>query len=291
MPRLLLSCCLLSSLVGCLVPPSAPPPVYRMQRTARAPQPVAPLHTGQPLRGPVELAWSTSTALARAAHADPARDVDVSQLALRGELRVRVNRAFSIAAIHERSAGSAGHTREAAADTAARASTPVGPAPLATRGAPHGSGLALRYAIPLDGRLTLGIDLEVVGWTLPVATRVTCIRNCERAVDTGDTHETIFELLPGGAITPSYRIGRLTAFGGLYLRAHPDLGATGTWTSEDRSTASRPGDPPLTVLLHAGAAYRFRGGLSVLVAASQSVVSEPTAYGPSLTAGLELALR
>ena len=110
-----------------------PPPVYRVQRTARVPHPAAPLRTGEPLAGPIELSVGASSIgdVMSPELVDEHASVEVAREQMRGEVRIRLGKRGEIAPIFEQAmAGS----MQALDSTQA----PV------ESGAPTGIGLATR---------------------------------------------------------------------------------------------------------------------------------------------------
>src|SRR5688572_18415296 len=79
-----------------------PPPVYRVQRSARVPRPTVPLRTGQPLSGPFELSLGASSVAntMRPRAGDETKALEVPSHQLRGELRIRLFERAEVAAIH-----------------------------------------------------------------------------------------------------------------------------------------------------------------------------------------------
>src|SRR5262245_5859433 len=89
-------------LVGCV-----PPPVYRVQRTARVPHPAAPLRTGEPLAGPVELSVGASSVgdVTKPELVDEQAAIEVAREQMRAELRIRLGRRGELAPIFETAMG------------------------------------------------------------------------------------------------------------------------------------------------------------------------------------------
>lgn len=125
---------LVLSAVGCV-----PPPVYRVQRTARVPHPAAPLRTGEPLDGPIELSvGASSLGDAREPElVDKQASIEVPREQVRAELRIRLGRRGA--------RGELAPIFEIGAPGSMQALDPT-QAPVES-GAPTGYGLAGRYSI------------------------------------------------------------------------------------------------------------------------------------------------
>lgn len=264
---------LLVVLAACL-----PPPVYRVQRDARVAHATAPLWSGSPMQGPVELSFGASSLVeTRAARLgdDPTVASEVPSLQLRGELRFRVARVGQLAFIHDHAIAS---TYRALDPTQA----PV------DHGSAQSLGIALRDAVPVGAvpGLSIGFGIELLEWWLPYVEYRTCVERCDGvpAQEMTSGTDTLFE--PAMHLVPSYRTGRVTLFAGIYGTPHARVARKGTeysWTDYDsdltRSSAN--------FILHAGAEVTF-GSVSVLAQVQQDLVTDPVSYGPSL--GVALAL-
>jgi hypothetical protein len=265
----------LACLAGCLNPP-----VYQVQRSVRAPRATVPLRTGQPLAGPVELTVGASNAanLSRPKLGDENAAVEVPTYQGRGELRVRLAKNGELALIHERGVGDSAIKLDST-------QAPIG------EGSPHGTGFAVRYAAPTE-HLVIGIEMELMAWSLPYVEYRTCVENCEfhpqsqqMMIDRGTATKPTF----GFGLTPSYQHGNLTLFGGAFARNHPTIERKGTEISSFNDEDVSQG--PLNLLLHAGAAYRFGGWLTAMLVINQDLIQDPVRYGPGLGFALSAALK
>jgi hypothetical protein len=255
-----------------------PAPVYRVQRAARVPHAAVPLRTGQPLAGPVELTVGASNLddVIAPERGDAATGVEVARRQVRGELRFRIGRHGEAALVHERGVGPPAHRLD------------DGTAPIGD-GDPHGTGGALRYAILDDTRkFALGIDVEVLQWSLPYVEYRTCVENCVGSSGTTIDRGTVHETTVGFGLTPTYRHRRWVVFGGAFVRNHPTVVRKGTEYSTMNSEDVEGG--PTNVLLHAGFAYQLLDGISVLLLGHQNVTTDPVRYGPGLAVALSASL-
>jgi hypothetical protein len=247
-----------------------PVPQYRVQRAARVPPPTVPLRTGQPLAGPIELTLGTTTSTMRPRAGNETTALEVPDHQVRGELRIRFFERAEIAFIHERAVGRATQIDDTQAET--------------DTGQPYGGGVALRGSIaPSGAPWSVGIDVEFMGWSVPYAEERTCIAECEGVPAHQSIRSRSAEGTFGFGITPAYRLGKLSLFGGGFLRNHPTVVRKGTEYSQFNNEDTEAG--PVNVLLHAGAAYRM-GPITALLLVHQNLDRDPVIYGP----GIGLAL-
>ena len=267
----LLVCSLL--LAGCL-----PVPTFQVQRAARVPHATVPLRTGQPLRGPVELTVGMSSAsdVIDARRGNDRASVEVPERQARGEFRVRAGRWTEIAAVTERGFESSSRKLD-------REQASVGP------GSPNAFGFAVRQALPvtMDRKWWIGLEVELMAWTLPYVEYRTCVENCDSVpYSTVDRDDTSVMTL-GLGITPSYRAGPLSIFGGVFARNHPTIVRKGLEYEEGSEDVE---NGPLNALVHLGAAYRFNEVLSALAVVSQNVTTDPVRYGPTVGVAISATL-
>ncbi|HEY5926142.1 MAG TPA: hypothetical protein VIV11_30865 [Kofleriaceae bacterium] len=260
-------------LVGCI-----PAPVYRVQRTARVPHPAAPLRTGEPLAGPVELSVGASSVgdVTKPELVDEDASLEVAREQMRGELRVRVGRRGEITGIFESAMG-----KMVALDSS---QAPV------EQGLPTGIGFATRYSFDLGAPgLSFGLGGEVMSWRIPYVEYRTCIEYCEEngAAYMQENHG--FESVEtfGLSLVPTYRTGNVAVFAGAYARRHPTIKRKGTELYEYDSDYDVDGGN-YNWMLNAGVEYRMPV-VSVLAHVQQNLTRDPVQYGPSF--GLAIAFR
>jgi hypothetical protein len=90
----------------------------------------------------------------------------------------------------------------------------------------------------------------------------------------------------GLGITPSYRTGRVTVFGGVFARNHP---TTLRKQYDTQVPATDDGDVqngPFNVLVHAGVEIALTSAVSALVQIHQDLVANPVQYGPAVGVAL-----
>ena len=119
--------------------------------------------------------------------------LEVPDHQVRGELRARLFERAEAAAIYERAIGSATKIDETQADVES--------------GQPFGGGMALRYSIAPRGEpWSIGLDLEVMRWSVPYTEIRTCVENCEGVAGQQTIHGESGEMTWGFGVTPAFRL-------------------------------------------------------------------------------------
>ena len=253
-----------------------PPPVYRVQRAARVPRPAVPLRTGEPLSAPIELTVGASSLgqTKRPTAGNEMKALEIPDHQVRGELRIRFFERGELAIIHERAIGHATKIDETQADV--------------DSGQPWGGGAAARYAIhPHGAPWSVGLDFELMSWIVPYSEIRTCVKNCEDVDNYQEIRSSSGEMTWGFGITPSYRLGRVSLFGGMFLRNHPTIVRKGSELYEDNDEDTETGPP--NVLLHAGVAVRF-SAFTALLLVNQNIDRDPVFYGPGIGLAISAAI-
>jgi hypothetical protein len=265
---------LLLVLVGCV-----PPPVYRVQRTARVPHPAAPLRTGEPIAGPVELSVGASSFgdVRSPELVDEQASIEVAREQMRAELRIRLGKRGELVPIFEQALGNVMRLDPTQA--------PVG------SGAPTGLGLGARYSMDTDAPgFAIGLGVEAMSWEIPYVEYRTCVANCEEnsapTMQVNRGYASVGTL--GLSLTPTYRRGPVALFAGAYTRRHPTIVRKGTEQFAQNSSARDVDGGNYNVVVNAGIEYRLPV-VSVLATVQQNLTSDPVQYGPSF--GLAIALR
>ena len=251
--------------------------VGNVQRSARVPHPAVPNSTGQPMSSQADLSVGASsvTDLVAPAVGDPSQAVEVPGTQLRGEFRLRATENSFVGVVHER--GFASTSQQ----------------PDSTQ-APVGKGDVLGYGIVVGGsvqtsmpELRIGLVGEFMIWNVPYVEYQTLAPGFP-------TNYTIIErgsdnvATLGVGVSPSYKVGQLTAFGGLFARNHPT-----TLRKEFNTNLVDGGDVeegPFNILIDAGVAYDFTKQLSGSFVLNQNLTADPVQYGPGLQVALTAKL-
>jgi hypothetical protein len=250
-----------------------------VQRSARVPHPGVPLSSGQPLDTPTELSAGLSnvTDISRPRVGNASQAVEVPTTQMRDELRFRLDERAQLALIYEQ--GFAATSKQPDSTQA-----PVGP------GDVHGYGVSAGYSFKTsEPGLAIGTTFEVMGWSVPYVEYQTCT-DCP-GQSTSITHGRANPLTLGIGVSPSYRIGRMTYFGGAFARNHPttlrkeqNVNATIVDAEADVHNG------PFNLLLNAGVEIELQPWLSALVVLHQDVVANPVQYGPGIGVALTAKL-
>jgi hypothetical protein len=262
----------LAFVVSCM-----PVPVYRVQRTVRVPHPAAPLWSGAPMQGPIELAVGASSVLdTRSPHLhDHDASIEVPSQQFRGEVRFRAHTYGQLVLIHDHAFSSSFHALDPT-------QAPV------REGSAESLGVAARYSfhVPDTPRFTIGLGVEALKWWLPFVEYRSCVANCEGHVTQQMVTGRDTVAMMAFSLVPAYRTGRWTAFAGLYGAPHPTVVRKGTEVGGTYDTTLDRGD--MNLLLHAGVELSVRQ-FSVLVQVQRDMIVDPASYGPSF--GFALAGR
>jgi hypothetical protein len=265
------------ALVACV-----PPPVYKVQRTARVPHPAVPMRTGEPLDGPIELSVGMNSFgdTKQPELMDSQASVEVPNKQMRSELRIRLGRE-----------GARGELAPIFEQALASGMKPVDPTQAPVReGSPTGVGIAFRYSIPtgVDG-LSIGTGIEAMSWEIPYVEYRTCVAYCaeNNAPQMQINHGSEGVGTLGFALTPTYRSGPVAMFAGAYTRRQPTIVRKGTEEfAMDYDQDVSAGN--YNMVVHAGIEYRLPA-VSFLATVQQDLTADPVLYGP--TFGLAIALR
>ena len=244
---------------------------YAQHRAALVPHSTGMLTDGQPLDQIAQIGLGASNIADPVAPTAGAPNVGdaVPGTQLRGELALRINEHASVWL-----AGEQGFAATAHAVTSTQ--------PPIDNGDVYGGGGGMSIYIhdrTWHPELAIAVSTELLIWNVPWVQYNTCIQNCsvpgftfsEKGADTEPT--LAFD------ITPSYRIGAFTVFGGMTIRNQP--------TVDEKDVSNVPGDAnvtvgPYNVTLHAGIEYEIVHALKVMLSVHQTVTADPIDYGPGI---------
>lgn len=241
-----------------------------VQRSARVPHPGVPLSSGQPLATPAELSAGLSNATdvmaPRVGNASQA--VEVPGTEMRDELRLRLGQRGALSLIYEEGFGSTSHKPDPT-------QAPVG------GGDVRGYGVSLGYALPTSTPgLSFGLTFEHMVWSLPYVEYQICTSEGCSGETTIIAHGRANPMTFGLGVAPSYRMGAITVFGGLFGRNHPTAirKEMGVRLDDDDSVSSGP----FNLLFHAGLELELADRLSAVLLIHQDVIADPLRYGPGI---------
>ncbi len=257
--------------VAMLILPAVAGCVGNVQRSARVPHASVPLSSGQPLDGAVEASAGLSniTDVVKPSVGNATQAVEVPATQMRNELRFRISDRAQLGLIYERGFAA---TSQKPDETQA----PVGPGDVSG----YGISVGYSFATRTPG-LAIGTTLELMAWTVPYVEYETCT-NCIGEDVTVIGHDVATPATLGVGISPSYRRGKVTYFGGAFARNHPttlrkEMGVDITF---DDGGDVKSG--PFNVMLHAGVEVQVQRWLSALLVIHQDVIADPVQYGPGI---------
>lgn len=243
-----------------------------IQRSVRAPHATVPLSSGQPLTSDGELSVGLSNVMDvfKPKVGDEDQAVEVPSTQMRNELRLRTSRLSELALVYEHGFHGTSHRPDPTLP-------PVG------KGDVYGAGVAFRHAFPTSTPgFVIAATAELMGWSLPFVKYVTDADDMT-PVSSSRGRDTTFSL--GAGVAPSYRVGPVTYFGGLFARTHPT-----SVRKELNAEIPDDEDPvdsgPLNLLAHAGVEVQLEDWLSASLVVHQDVIASPLRYGPGFGVAL-----
>jgi hypothetical protein len=249
---------------------------YAYNTAGLVPRATVPTRSGSPLGAPGAFtAGASNVGDVRAPElADQDAAVEVPTTQLRGDLRVRLGRITDLGLVYERGLAAG-----------ARKLDPT--APDVKGGDVSGWGITVGVAIPTgDPRWHIGLRIETTLWNAPYVEYETCLENCPTPGATQVQRGRDAALTQGIGVTPSFRSGALTLFGGAFARNQPtvtqkEIGAYG---------GDRIESGPFNLLVHAGVEIALGHGIKGILIAHQDLTAAPVRFGPGLAAAIQLPL-
>jgi len=253
--------------------------IGNVQRSARVPHAAVPLNSGQPLGAPAEASAGLSnvTDVIKPRVGDPSQAVEIPATQMRNELRLRIRDRAQLGFIYEHGFGA---TSQKPDETQA----PVGD------GDVMGAGMSFGYSIETSTPgLSIGTTVELMQWSVPYVEYETCT-NCLGNIMVID-HDRATPMTLGVGVSPSFRRGTVTVFGGAFARNHPTTQRkshnVGVIFDEDDGDV-KPGT--FNVLLHVGVEVELQRWLSALLLINQDLMAAPVQYGPGIGIALNARL-
>ncbi len=199
-----------------------------------------------------------------AATGDPGLQIPNTQL--HGDLSFRVPSGAILGVIYEH-----GFAQGAHAVTSTQPPVDNGPT--------GGGGISLAYSFG-HGPLRVGVATELLDWQVPWVQYSTCLDYCGPVGYTVDSRGTDNVWTYALQVTPSYRDGPVTWFGGLTLLNHPNLDEK----TIDNGQPPDVSEGPLNVIGAVGASIELSAGVRATVIVHQDFTANPVRYGPSFAA-------
>lgn len=250
--------------------------VNRVNRAALVPHMTPTLRNGAPMETPAELsAGASSLAHTTLGSSDDSAAVEVPGTQVEGAMRVRVGRA-SIGLIYAEGL-----------DSGAK---PIKDnQPPVEAGNTRGYGFTVSGAIPTgDPRWHVGVNVELMTWSVPYVEYETCVQNCGLGTWTYREEGRASVSQAAIGVLPTYSTGKFNVWGGLSIRNHPTIEQKGVEVGVDFEDEVEEGD--FNFMLSAGADVELGGGFRAGLTAYQVVQGKPASYGPGIAAMLTIPL-
>lgn len=246
--------------------------VGQVQRSARVPHPTVPMSSGQPMTSTAELTAGLGNLadFIKPGVGDATQAVEVPGTEMRDELRFRVGRDASLGVMYDQGFASTSHKPDPT-------QAPIG------KGDVHGYGVLFDYAIPTaTPGFSIATHVELATWSTPYVE----YKTCDFCQGTTVEHGRANPVTLGIGVTPSYRTGAVTVFGGLFARNHPTTTRKDADVLFDVSDDGDVHNGPFNLLVEAGVEVALNDWLSALAVVHQDTIRDPVSYGP----GVGLAL-
>ncbi len=251
--------------------------VNRVNRAALVPHMTPTLRSGAPMETPAELAiGASSLAHTTLGASDDTAAVEIPGTQAEGAMRLRVGQHVALGLIYAEGF-------DAGAKQIKETQAPV------DSGNTRGYGFTLTGMIPTSNpRWHVGVNSELVFWSVPYVEYSTCVMNCGGSnwtfVEEG--RASVSQLAIG--VVPTYTTGTWNLWGGLTLRNHPTIEQKGTEVGVDLGDDVEEGS--FNTVLSAGADVELGGGFRAGLTIYQIVQGQPATYGPSVAAMLTIPL-
>lgn len=248
---------------------------FMANRAALTPHQTPQMHSGHPLDGVAELSFGASSVAHTTdlGEGDPEAGVEVPGTQLHGDARFRLSEVFALGFVYENGLD----------ETAKR---PKEEQPPVDEGNVEGYGITADISIrTMDPRLQIGLGFDMMVWSVPYVEYLTCAPTdpCFPAEFDIMTRGTDRTETFGISLTPSYRTGTLTFFGGLTARQHPTIQQKGTETDPLLEGEGDVESGPFNLVISAGLEAALMGGaLETSLVLYQDVTQDPVRYGPGI---------
>lgn len=251
--------------------------VNRVNRAALVPHMTPTLRSGAPMETPGEISLGASSLThTTLGSSDDEAAVEVPGTQAEGAMRLRLGQHVAMGLLYAEGF-----------DAGARA-IKDGQPPVES-GNTRGYGFTLSGMIPTgDPRWHVGVNSELLFWSVPYVEYSTCVQNCGGVnwtfVEEG--RATVSQLAIG--LVPTYSAGSWSVWGGLTFRNHPTIEQKGVEVGIDWEDEVEEGQ--FNTVLSAGADVELGGGFRAGVTLYQVVQGQPAKYGPSVAAMLTIPL-
>ncbi len=251
--------------------------VNRVNRAALVPHMTPTLRSGAPMETPAEISiGASSLAHSTLGSTDDEAAVEVPGTQAEGAMRVRVGQKVALGLIYAEGF-------DAGAKPIDDTQPPV------ESGNTRGYGFTLTGMIPTGNpKWHVGIDSELIFWSVPYVEYETCVQNCGGVNWTfmEEGRASVSQLAVG--VIPTYSTGKFNAWGGLTFRNHPTIKQKGTEIGVDFEDEVEEGS--FNTVLSVGGDMELGGGFRAGATLYQVVQGKPAQYGPSVAVTLTIPL-
>lgn len=250
---------------------------FVVNRAATTPHAVPQMHSGHGLDSTAEVSIGASSLghLTEPDVGNAAAAVEVPGTQLHGDGRVRLSDNFAVGFVLE----------DGLESTVARPKGNLQP--------PVENGDIIGYGITGDlsigtsnPQLRVGLGFDLILWNVPYVEYQTCVDQCiPPGSFTQIEHGHDNTATVGVSVTPSYRMGDVTIYGGLTARQHPTIEQKGVEQDPLLDDEAEVESGPFNLVVSAGAEMAFADGAvkgSILL--YQDTTSDPVQYGPGIAA-------
>ena len=253
--------------------------VYRVNRAALVPHMTPTLRSGAPLDAQAELSLGASSVahLGDPEASDQTAGVEIPGTQLEGNARLRLGEHVALGLILAQGLDSTAR--------AAKANQPD-----VDEGDVRGGGVSLVASVPTsDPRWSVGVELELMTWSVPYVEYGVCVDECEFAADTitNRGRTTVPQVALG--VVPTYRAGSTSWFGGVTVRNHPTIEQKGIEHGDDGGDGEVEAGT-FNLVLSAGVETELFSGLRGGLVLYTPVNGAPVRYGPSVAAMVTVPL-
>lgn len=250
--------------------------VNRVNRAALVPHMTPTLRSGQPMESPAELMLGASSVThSTLGSSDDEAAVEVPGTQAEGAMRIRLGRA------------ALGFIYAEGLDSNAK---PIDDTqPPVEAGNTRGYGFTVSGFIPAgDPRWHVGVNAELMTWSVPYVEYETCVQNCGGLNWTfrEEGRASVSQMAVG--IVPTFSGGKWSAWGGVTFRNHPTIEQKGTEVGVDFEDEVEEGE--FNAVLSAGADLELGGGFRAGATLYQVIRGKPASYGPNIAVMITIPL-
>jgi hypothetical protein len=251
--------------------------VNRVNRAALVPHMTPTLRSGAPMDTPAEAQLGASSlSHSTLGSSDDTAAVEVPGTQVEGAMRLRVGKRAAIGFIY-------------AEGFDANAKPIDDTQPPVEAGNTRGYGVTISGFIPTgDERWSVGVNAELLSWSVPYVEYETCVQNCGGVNWTFREEGRAAVAQAALGIIPTYSTGKVNVWGGVTLRNHPTIEQKGTEIGVDFEDEVEEGE--FNTVLSAGADIELGGGFRAGLTAYQVVMGKPAKYGPGIAAMITIPL-